>query len=135
MSFSLGPGDVSELTPPEAVSQSLLAEMNLPSHLIPSKRGERDGGAGVVTPPRAGKEVLCSKSKQISTPGRISKTHRNPKLPITAPLAAVLLCWPPGVALICSRKPGTMPLRLFHSGKILNFMRALLIIFLKKERN
>ena len=38
VSFSLGPGDVSELTPPEAVSQSLLAEMNLPSHLIPSKR-------------------------------------------------------------------------------------------------
>ena len=61
--------------------------------------------------------------------------RRNPKLLITAPLAAVLLHWPPGVALICSRKPGTMPLRLFHSGNILNFMRALLIIFLKKERN
>lgn len=89
----------------------------------------------MVTPPQAGKEVLCSKSKQVSTPGRISKTHRNPKLPITAPPAAALLRWPPGVALVCSRKPGIMPLRPFHSGKILNFMRALLIIFLKKERN
>lgn len=87
VSFSLGPGDVSELTPPEAISQSLLAEMNLPSRLIPSKREERVGGSqcGHPTAVRSGKEVLCSKSKQISTPGRISKTHRNAKLPITVP--------------------------------------------------
>lgn len=60
VSFSLGPGDVSELTPPEAVSQSLLAEMNLPSRLIPSKRGERVGGGqrGHPTAVREGSPLL-----------------------------------------------------------------------------
>ena len=103
VSFSLGPGDVSELTPPEAISQSLLAEMNLPSRLIPSKREERVGGSqcGHPTAVRSGKEVLCSKSKQISTPGRISKTHRNAKLPITVP-PQLLFCSAGLQELLCS---------------------------------
>lgn len=60
VSFSLRPGDVSELTPPEAVSQSLLAEMNLPSRLIPSKRRERVGGSwcGHPTPGREASPLL-----------------------------------------------------------------------------
>ena len=60
VSFSLGPGDVSVLTLPEAVSQSLLAEMNLPSRLIPSEQGERVGGSrcGHPTPGREGSPLL-----------------------------------------------------------------------------